>query len=264
MIPSGGTYPELVRRWEAMHDGDRVSVDHLETRRVGRTLLCVDIRAEQAPTISIAAGVHGDEPAGVWALLGLVEDSELDARYSYRIWPCTNPSGYAARTRQSADGVDVNRTFGRLGTSPEARAILAANRDLTFALSLDLHEDCDASGFYCYEYGGGEIGRRVISALDEEGLEIDPLETTFNLAGPLDDAHSMRERGRVVPDASEETALLGGLSYSLALARGSARHALTFETPSPAAWGTRLAMHRCAVLAAVAALLEESASMPLK
>jgi murein peptide amidase A len=264
MIPSGGTYPELVRRWEALHDGGRVRVGHVETRRAGRTLLCIEVGDRQAPLVAIAAGVHGDEPAGAWALLGLMEDDELDARCSYRIWPCTNPSGFAARTRQSADGVDVNRTFGGVGASPEASAILAANRGLAFALSLDLHEDCDAGGFYCYEYGGGQVGRRVIAALEGEGLPIDPLEVTFGLAGPLDDAGCTRERGRIIADALEEAALLGGLSYSLALARAGARHAVTFETPLSAAWGTRLATHRVAVLAAVEALLEESACMPLK
>ena len=68
---------------------------------------------------------------------------------------------YAGGTRESADGVDVNRSFGRGGQSPEARAILTANRDRKFVLSIDLHEDCDADGFYCYEYGGGDIGRSV-------------------------------------------------------------------------------------------------------
>lgn len=264
MIPSDGTYRELARRWQAMDDGDRVRLMHVECRRPGRMLLRVDIGDRQAPTISLAAGVHGDEPAGVWALLRLVEEAELDARYSYRIWPCMNPSGFAAGTRQSADGIDVNRTFGESGTSPEASAILAANSGVTFALSLDLHEDCDASGFYCYEYGGGEIGRRVVCALEEQGFKIDPLETTFGLAGPLDAAHCAREPGRISADAFEEAALLGGLSYSLALARRAARRALTFETPASEAWGTRLAMHRNGVLAAVAALPEESRCVPFK
>lgn len=67
MIPSDGTYRELLRRWQAMDDGDRVRLRHVECRHSGRTLLCVDIGGEQAPTVSLAAGVHGDEPAGVWA-----------------------------------------------------------------------------------------------------------------------------------------------------------------------------------------------------
>jgi murein peptide amidase A len=248
-------YRELERRWRSLCASGSFRLRKVACPNAGCSLLCVESGDPGLPTVAIAAGVHGDEPAGPWALLALAESRSLDPRFAYRIWPCTNPNGFRVGTRGNADGVDVNRTFGGAGASPEASAILATNRGLTFALSLDLHEDRDASGFYCYEYGGGEIGRRVVAVLEEQGFEIDPLETTFGLAGPLDDAHCTREPGRVVADAPNEAALLGGLSYSLALARGSARHALTFETPSSAAWETRLAMHRNGALVAIGALL---------
>jgi murein peptide amidase A len=240
-----------MRRWEA-RNSEIVRLRQIATRRAG-SLPCVDIGDPGRPSIALAAGIHGDEPGGPWALLELVERDALDPRFCYRIWPCINVSGYG-RTRESADGVDINRTFGGAGASPEASAVLAENRARTFVLSLDLHEDSDAEGFYCYEYGGGQIGRRVIAALEADGLPIDPLEATFDLAGPLGDAHCLRERGRVVADPRREGALLGGLSYSLALAHDAARYALTFETPSTAAWGTRIAMHCTAVLAAIVAL----------
>jgi hypothetical protein len=253
MISSGGTYRELVERWESAH-GERVRLQRVSCGRSGRTLLCADVGDPRRPRIAIAAGIHGDERAGPWALLQLVERSELPPHFSYRLWPCTNPSGFGAQTRANADGIDVNRTFAGDGTSPEASAILAANRSMTFALSIDLHEDCDAAGFYCYEYGGANLGRSVVAALAAEGFPIDPLERTFDLAGPLDDAHCVRESGRVVADAAHEALALGGLSYSLALARHAARRALTFETPSAAAWETRIAMHAAAVSSALDAL----------
>jgi murein peptide amidase A len=251
---TGGTYRELERRWIALHGRGGLRVDEIACGSTGRTLLVAELDDADRPAVTIAAGVHGDEPAGPWALLELVETQALDARFAYHIWPCTNPTGFKAGTRASADGVDVNRTFDGNGGSPEARAVLEANRGRTFALSLDLHEDCDAAGFYCYEYGGGELGRAVIAALDARGFPIDPLEVTFGLAGPLDDAHCVREWGRIVADAFREAGLLGGLSYSLALARQGTRSALTFETPSAVPWDQRVAMHRAAVLAAIAAL----------
>jgi murein peptide amidase A len=225
-------------------------------------LLGVEIGDPALPAAAIAAGVHGDEPAGPWALLELAESRALDSRLRYCILPCTNPSGFDVKTRENAGGVDVNRSFGGNGGTPEARAVLTFLRAQRFVLSLDLHEDCDATGFYCYEYGGGEIGRSVVGVLHGEGFAVDPLEVTFGLAGPLDDAHCVREWGRIVADAAREAGLLGGLSYSLALARKGARHALTFETPSNASWETRRAMHRIAVRAAITAVLEESASTP--
>ncbi len=245
-----GSYGELQARWKRLRErGVRVR----EVACVGapRTLLCAEAGDHASPAIAIAAGVHGDEPAGAWALLELVESGALDPSFAYRLWPCTNPTGFDAGTRESADGIDINRTFGRGGQSPEARAIVTANRDRKFALSLDLHEDADAVGFYCYEYGGGEIGRAVVAALDEAGLAIDPLDATFDTAGPLDDTQCMRERGRITADHRTEATLLGGLSYSLAIARNAARSALTFETPGHAAWESRLQMHRRAIRAAI-------------
>jgi murein peptide amidase A len=258
-----GTYSDLVRRWKALRSQD-VRVREVACVNAPRTLLCAEWGDYALPTIALAAGVHGDEPAGPWALLEFVESHLLDARFAYRIWPCTNPSGFAAGTRESADGVDVNRTFGRGGQSPEARAILTANRDRKFALSLDLHEDCDAAGFYCYEYGGGAIGAAVVSRLESAGFPIDPLEATFAAAGPLDDAHCERERGRISADPFSEASVLGGLSYSLAVARHAARHALTFETPTAAAWCSRLAMHLTAVRTAIAAVAGDSGEFPRK
>jgi hypothetical protein len=252
MISGGGTYRELVERWESLQ-GTRVRLQRVACPSTDRTLLCAEMGDSRGRRVAIAAGVHGDEPAGPWALLQLVERGELPPEFSYRLWPCTNPSGFHAQTRANADGIDVNRTFGGDGESPEASAIVAANRGITFALSIDLHEDCDATGFYCYEYGGGNLGRSAVAAVEAKGFPIDPLEATFDLAGPLDDAHCVREPGRVVADAVQEALVLRGLSYSLALARNGAR-ALTFETPLALAWKTRIAMHATAVVSALDAL----------
>lgn len=262
MTPSGGTYRELEARWKALSAIRGLRVGEVPCDSSGRRLLFVELGDGGARrTASIAAGVHGDELAGAWALLDLVETNALDPRCAYRIWPCTNPTGFTAGSRASADGVDVNRTFDGRGHSPEARAVLGLSRPLP-ELSIDLHEDCDAEGFYCYEYGGGEIGRRVVEELESHGFPIDPLDVTFGLAGPLDDAHCVREPGRVVADALREAALLGGVSYSLAMARAGAAHALTFETPLRMPWESRIAMHVAAVRRAIEALLEESDSAP--
>jgi len=231
---TGETYRDLERRWKGLRATHDLQVREVACVGAPRTMLCVEFGDSTLPSVAIATGVHGDEPAGPWALLELVETRSLDARFAYRLWPCTNPTGFNARTRESADGCDVNRTFGRGGGSPEAKAMLAANRDRAFLLSLDLHEDRDASGFYCYEYGDGEIGRPVLDALGRAGFPLDPLED-----------------GWIRADAREEARRLGSLSYTLAIARRAARYALTFETPSTAAWDARLAMHSLAVRAAL-------------
>lgn len=257
-MTTNGPYSALVAGWKELRARGNVRVREVACVNAPRTLLCAEIGDAQLPSVALAAGVHGDEPAGALALLELAAADGLDPRYAYRIWPCTNPSGYAAGTRASADGVDVNRTFGRGGRSPEAKAILTANRDRRFVLSLDLHEDCDALGFYCYEYGDGGLGRAVVDALDASGLPVDPLEATFATAGPIGEEHCRRERGRIVPDADAEADMLGGRSYSMALARRAARFALTFETPLLRPLAERVALHVLAVRAAIAALPQAS------
>jgi predicted deacylase len=248
------SYDALETRWKALRASHGVAVREVACVGAPRTLLCAEFGDAAQPAIALAAGVHGDEPAGPWALLELVEKRELDPRFAYRIWVCTNPSGYRLGTRENAEGLDVNRTFGRGGQSPEARAILTANRDRKFVLSIDLHEDCDAAGFYCYEYGGSELGSAIVAAMDRAVLPVQPLDAAYDLGAPLAAEHVRFERGHVLPNVSAEGASLGGLSYSLAIVRHATPRALTLESPSALPWVTRLEMHYLAVRAAIATL----------
>ncbi len=243
-------YDDLQARWKALRAARALAVREVACVGASRTLLCVEFGRVQAPVIALAAGVHGDEPAGPSALLEAVEADELDSRFAYRVWPCTNPSGYRVGTRENAEGADVNRSFGRGGQTPEARAIVTANRDRKFALSLDLHEDCDAEGFYCYEYGEGDVGRAVVDAVAQAGHAIQDL-AQCDLGGPV--AAPLLDDGVVRVPAAREAEALGGLSYTLALARHATRRALTLETPLRLPWEQRIDIHRIAVKAAIRA-----------
>jgi predicted deacylase len=248
------TYKEFERRVKSLRASHGMRVREVAAVGAPRTLLCVELGAADLPVVALSAGVHGDEPAGPAALLDLLESGNLDSRYAYRIWPCTNPTGMDAGTRASGDRLDINRTFGRGGGSPEAKAVIMANRDRKFALSIDLHEDCDAEGFYCYDYGDGSLGRAVVAALDAADLAVAPFDAPYDLGSALPNDAVRFERGTVRADPITEAIAVGGLSYSLLLARNAAAYVLTFETPSSMQWNTRLAMHRIAVGAAIAGL----------
>jgi murein peptide amidase A len=222
------TYQEIAKRWRALR-ARNVRVREVACVGAPRTLLCAEYGDHALPAIHLSAGVHGDEPAGPHALLALAENDDLDPRFSYRIWACTNPTGYDARTRESIDGVDVNRTFGRGGSSPESKAIIVANRDLKFELAIDLHEDDESTGFYCYEYGGANIGRSLVDALAATGTPIDP-------------------RDVLTPDPDDEAERIGGRTLTQLLMRNAARLGLTLETPSAVQpFGARVATHVAAV-----------------
>jgi len=259
-VTSGGapSYEDLVAAWKALRGRGDVALREVACAGASRTLLCADLVSDpRAPLVALAAGVHGDEPAAPWALLSIVRDGLLDAACGYRIWPCTNPSGYVRGTRENVDGHDVNRSFSRGGTTPESRAILTSNRDRSFVLSLDLHEDFEADGFYCYEpvvEGCAPYGAHVLRAIDDAGYPVQELHEAFDL-GYDGAAHDVRtlERGRVLPDtAAEMRRHAGAWPYNISLLRRAARRALTFETPRRCSWNDRVAMHRIAVTAALA------------
>lgn len=225
---------------------------------VARTLLIAEIVARAgprtAPAVAIAAGVHGDEPAAPWALLAAVRDGLLDPAFAYRIWPCTNPSGYALGTRGNTEGVDINRSFGRGGRTPEARAIVTANRDRKFALTIDLHEDYEADGFYCYEPAVDEVsfGIAVVRALEEEGFPVQELHDAFELGYPPSAQHLRTlHHGIVRPNAKAEIALTRQLPYSMYLLRRAAKRSLTIESPRRLSWDERVAIHRIALVTAL-------------
>jgi hypothetical protein len=226
------SYDDLQTAWKGLRGSGNLAIREVACAGAARTMLCGEAGDHAAPAITISAGVHGDEPAGPLALLALVTAGELDRRYAYRLWPCLNPSGFSAGTRENAEGTDINRSFGRGGQTPEARAVITANRDRKFVLSIDLHEDCDANGFYCYEYGAGDVGEAVAAAVRQAGY---PLE----------------EEGVLRPDPAVEMQAIGGLSYTLAIVRRASPRALTFETPARLDCDSRVEIHSVAVKAAI-------------
>ena len=231
MLPEIATYRELEARWKALRSTRDFRVREVACGGAPRTLLCAESGDPSQMLITIAAGVHGDERSGPIALLRLAEEGLLDPRFAYRLWPCTNPTGFDRNTRESIDGVDINRTFGRGGQSPEAKAVIMANRDFKFALAIDLHEDCDADEFYFYAYGDAPVPHALETEAGYACLRPDPL-----------------------AEAEE----IGGLSYSLLLCRNAARQVYTFEAPGRSPIDERIQSHIDAVLCAVESLESEA------
>jgi murein peptide amidase A len=255
-------YRDVENAWRVLRAQTGLRLREIACVGAPRTLLLGEWGDPRLPVVSISAGVHGDEPAGVWALFSLLHDGLLDPRFSYRLWPCFNPTGFDAGTRTNAEGVDVNRSFGRGGTTPEAKAILAANRDRTFALAIDLHEDHEAEGFYLYETGPSDRPARFAGAVTEAvasaGFPLQELRPDFEVGPAGSEVAQTRGPGTIVVDGPREAPFFEGrLPLGLVLIRKAVTCALTFETPRARPPADRVAMHRTAVVEALRRLRGE-------
>ncbi|MCU0785228.1 MAG: M14 family metallocarboxypeptidase [Verrucomicrobia bacterium] len=104
-----------------------------------------------APRTYISTGIHGDEPAGPRAVLRLLQENRWPENLDICLCPCLNPTGFALSRRENNKGLDLNRDY-RHFKSDEIRAhVKWLERQPAFALTLCLHEDWEARGFYVYE-----------------------------------------------------------------------------------------------------------------
>jgi len=134
-------------------------------------------------TTLIMAGVHGDEQDGVdvvRAVLSSLSATPVNTLEGQRIvvMTCANPDGYAANTRQNANGIDINRNFpdktfgtgkkskkfnaGKIAASePETKAILGVVAHFKPSLIISLHE-----ALACVNYNGPciRLARRISKA----------------------------------------------------------------------------------------------------
>ncbi len=159
--------------------------------------------------IYLSGGIHGDEPAGVWAAIEWLR--RIAARppqpdFSFLVLPCINPYGYEHNQRVNGSGIDLNRQF-RTGEPPaEVRAVRRATDGRRFQLAMEFHEDIDSPGVYLYElarpdepsWGDHLLARiRSVSPVNDAD-EIEGLPARGGLISrasmPLPIDHVMRDR----------------------------------------------------------------------
>jgi hypothetical protein len=193
--------------------------------------------------IYLSAGMHGDEPAGVLALLELMESGYFSAENDWVICPALNPTGLSVGTRENADGMDLNRDYRALQSREvKAHAAWLAAREVP-SLFLSLHEDWESAGFYFYEINLGmddpEVAQRILEAVKPWF----PAES-----GPEIDGHATREPGWIFHQAEADEP--DGWPEAIYLAKLGCERSLTFETPSSAELSQRVAAHCAAIKAA--------------
>jgi hypothetical protein len=107
--------------------------------------------------VGIFAGIHGDEPEGVHAIVQFIQlleaKPELAAGYYLSFYPVCNPTGFQDATRFSRSGKDLNREFWRNSAEPEVRLLESELALRSFQGIISLHTDDTSDGFYGFAHG---------------------------------------------------------------------------------------------------------------
>ncbi len=124
----------------------------------------------------LSAGIHGDEPAGPLALLGLMEEGFDFSGAGVWVFPALAPDALRAGSRTNVWGVDLNRDY-REPKTDEVRAHIAALAGTgEFGMALCLHEDWEAVGSYIYELnrsGRAGVTEALLDAMADH-VPVDP------------------------------------------------------------------------------------------
>jgi len=119
--------------------------------------------------IGIFAGIHGDEPEGVRALVQLATlfetRPEIAAGYCVFLYPVCNPTGLEDGTRHSRPGKDLNREFWKNSNEPEVRLLQAELVSQSFDGIVSLHTDEHSNGVYGFVRGATLTRHLLVPAL---------------------------------------------------------------------------------------------------
>lgn len=125
-------------QWIEVNPACRLPVLHRPARRPSQT-------------VYLSTGIHGDEPAGPLAARQLLQDNRWPHQVSVWLFPCLNPTGFPLNRRENANGADLNRDYRHLRTDEVRAHVGWLSQQPRFDLTLCLHEDWEAQGFYLYE-----------------------------------------------------------------------------------------------------------------
>lgn len=199
----------------------------------------IHLRAYRRPcpgskrNLYVGTGIHGDEPSGPLAILGLLRANEWPEANLWLV-PCVNPTGFRLNTRENRDGIDLNRNY-RQPTTPEIAAhVRWLEGQPKFHLSLLLHEDWEANGFYVYELNPKQR-RSLAEPMIEAVRPVCPIE----ISGRVDDF--VCEAGIIRPHINPEDR--PQWAEALYLITHKSEQSYTLETPSDYALPVRVEAH---------------------
>ena len=227
----------ILKRWRAVARAARLEATTLHTTPEGYPvyLFCTPGHAQGG--LYLSAGVHGDEPAPVAALIDWAEDNlAVLRRANACLVPLFNPSGLGLNTRADHEGTDLNRNFNNVH-HPHTGAWLRAMKGRKFKCGMTLHEDYDARGVYAYEVSRDPaLSTQPFLQEAEKWL---PRDSRPRIDG-FPAKSGVIKRSRIPKN-------LPGLPEALVLFQHHAPASFTFETPSEFSLARRVAAQRAII-----------------
>jgi hypothetical protein len=153
----------------------------------------------------------------------LVAENDWPPDADLWLCPCLNPAGFECNTRENAAGIDLNRDYRHL-RSAEIRAHVAWLQGRPrFDLTLCLHEDWEAHGFYVYELNPSQramMAPRILAAV----APLCPIDPATEIDG------RPAQAGVILP--APEPAAREQWPEAIYLFAHHTEHACTLEAPS--------------------------------
>lgn len=197
------------------------------------------IKRGQGKKVLISGGVHGDEPAGVYAILHFLKNGiqKYENRFAFTIFPCVNPYGFVKSTKRNAQNLNINRQFKAESAAEEVNLIMAQLEEYEF--TMDFHEtwpesivdpdeppDEHPSAFYLWEICEDKalrVGHEIVKNIEKRGLSVCKWPTIY------DDINN----GGVIwyPENCGTACYAAWTSFDAFLQANHTKQAFTIETP---------------------------------
>ncbi len=219
------------------------------------------------PRVFLSAGIHGEEPAGVYALLEFMNQGMANYlnHFSFLILPCLNPYGFVRGVRFSREVSDLNRSFDDVPAPPEVASVtdLLQRFPGPYRLAFDFHEadtympkgedrsvENIPGGVYMYETTRSEqppLGKAIIRVIRNSGYPISQRRSVYGAECRNGLIHT------TAPDAPDYPVLPefnGTLDWYL-LQNRYADHFLAIETPTAWSLKRRITVQKKALVCAL-------------
>lgn len=208
----------------------------------------IPARGRQVARVCVVAGMRGDEPATIEALVRVLETGGAPAGVAAEVFPCMHPMGFAAGCREDAQGRDLVAAFGATPRPAVVAAFAAEVAGSRFDVFVHLLET-DLDGFYALELEGERmgLGAGLVTDLVRQGYRAASTEMLEAHGGGASTTRARIRDGLVMVRSGDGAwPEVAPVAFMRA---GHARHALAIASPRRMPLERRVQFHASALAA---------------